>query len=251
VHTVIEKVLGRVLVGAVVMFGVWVIYLSLTSVASYRNLIREDRFIEYASSILWFLAAICLLVAMVYAKRRGTRLWPYWILLLFFIACGGEEISWGQRIFNIETPEALKAVNVQDETNVHNIGSISIFSNSFFLVALGFFFVLPYLAKRKPTVGQFLEKRSFPLPGRFAVYIFVISIVIWLIIGIRFGTLGFHPFSIYPEHYYNQSDDEIFEPLAAYSFFAFSIFEAMRLRGKTGVATARAAPETKVINNKV
>ena len=32
-----------------------------------------------------------------------------------------EEISWGQRIFDIDTPEALKEVNVQKEINIHNL----------------------------------------------------------------------------------------------------------------------------------
>lgn len=33
----------------------------------------------------------------------------------------GEEISWGQRIFDFATPENLAAVNVQNEFNFHNI----------------------------------------------------------------------------------------------------------------------------------
>jgi len=37
----------------------------------------------------------------------------------FFIA--GEEISWGQRIFGWRTPEALEAINAQQEISVHNI----------------------------------------------------------------------------------------------------------------------------------
>lgn len=39
----------------------------------------------------------------------------------FFVA--GEEIAWGQHIFGWSTPEALEAVNVQQETTLHNISS--------------------------------------------------------------------------------------------------------------------------------
>lgn len=39
----------------------------------------------------------------------------------FFIA--GEEIAWGQQIFGWSTPEALEAVNVQQETTLHNIST--------------------------------------------------------------------------------------------------------------------------------
>jgi hypothetical protein len=50
-------------------------------------------------------ATLCLMIAL------GT----------FFVA--GEEIAWGQHIFGWSTPEALEAVNVQQETTLHNISS--------------------------------------------------------------------------------------------------------------------------------
>jgi hypothetical protein len=36
----------------------------------------------------------------------------------------GEEASWGQHYFGWSTPEALAAVNAQEETNIHNIHGI-------------------------------------------------------------------------------------------------------------------------------
>jgi hypothetical protein len=36
----------------------------------------------------------------------------------------GEEISWGQRIFGWETPEALEEINRQGETTLHNIQGV-------------------------------------------------------------------------------------------------------------------------------
>jgi hypothetical protein len=51
------------------------------------------------------IGALCLLIAL------GS----------FFVA--GEEIAWGQHIFSWSTPEALAAVNVQQETTLHNISS--------------------------------------------------------------------------------------------------------------------------------
>ena len=41
---------------------------------------------------------------------------------MFFIAFG-EEISWGQRILGIETPESLEGINDQGETNLHNLST--------------------------------------------------------------------------------------------------------------------------------
>jgi len=48
-----------------------------------------------------------------------------WIMLV--TAAGvyftGEELSWGQQLFNWETPEKIQAINDQNETNLHNISS--------------------------------------------------------------------------------------------------------------------------------
>jgi hypothetical protein len=35
--------------------------------------------------------------------------------------CLGEEISWGQRVFDWSTPESISELNAQNETNIHNI----------------------------------------------------------------------------------------------------------------------------------
>ena len=40
--------------------------------------------------------------------------------IVFFVGLG-EEISWGQRILNIETPEAIKEINAQGELTIHNL----------------------------------------------------------------------------------------------------------------------------------
>jgi hypothetical protein len=44
-----------------------------------------------------------------------------WILASIYFA--GEEISWGQWIFQWETPETLAEINKQKETNLHNTSS--------------------------------------------------------------------------------------------------------------------------------
>ena len=51
--------------------------------------------------------------------RKLTILWcvVYGLGCIYFL---GEEISWGQHLFGWETPDAWKALNDQDETNLHN-----------------------------------------------------------------------------------------------------------------------------------
>ncbi len=48
-----------------------------------------------------------------------------WIMLVTAagVYIAGEELSWGQQLFNWETPEKIQAINDQNETNLHNISS--------------------------------------------------------------------------------------------------------------------------------
>jgi len=61
-------------------------------------------------------------ISLVLACRLGG------LARLFFLLCtigafviAGEEMSWGQWIFHWATPEPLAAVNLQNETNLHNL----------------------------------------------------------------------------------------------------------------------------------
>ena len=61
--------------------------------------------------------------------RRGERVGGIklriWVVLVT-AACvyfAGEEISWGQHLFNWQTPELIGRINDQQETNLHNVSS--------------------------------------------------------------------------------------------------------------------------------
>lgn len=82
---------------------------------------REDGVIEYASASIFL---VCSLLSAALAFRRRSRNRPYGILVLFafvFFAMCGEEISWGQRILEVETLDVFKGGNVQNENNLHNM----------------------------------------------------------------------------------------------------------------------------------
>ena len=220
-------VVGNLLIILVCAFGMYMIALAFFDPEGYYALIREDGPVEYASAVFWIAAALLLFLSMLLNRKRRSsfslRVLPHFLLAIFFIVCAGEEISWGQRILDLQTPDFLKAVNVQNEITLHNIASISVFSNAFFLGTLVFFLLIPYIESRNALWQKFSEYYSLPVASRHVVIVFCISLLIWVVIGIRFGTLGFHPFSFYVEDYYNQMDDEIFECLVAYSFFCYGV----------------------------
>ena len=217
--------LSAVLAGFAAAMGVVFIALALFGVDAYQSLIAEDGMVEYGSFAFWALAALAGVFGLA-RKREQSKAQRIvaCLLILFFVVCAGEEISWGQRIVGFEGPKELIAINKQQETNLHNIGSISVFSNAFFLLTLGFFLVLPRLAdSRGSRPNGLLQHLPVVSPGARRVYL--IGFCVWLIIGLRFGTLGFHPFTLWG--YYTQMDDEIFELFAAYSFFAFSLLDSL------------------------
>ncbi len=79
-----------------------------------------------------------------------------------FLFAAGEEISWGQRIFEIDTPDALVDANRQQETNLHNLG-ISGFDEYrlFTLFWYPYVLLLPALAALLPAVRH-LTMRLLP-----------------------------------------------------------------------------------------
>jgi len=226
-----EKEIGSILLILFVVVGIAIMYYAVFDIEHYEFIMQEDYLVEYGSALFWLLAAVIVLIQsliLLFNKPNKYQLVINMVLIIFFIICAGEEISWGQRIFKFPTPEFLKVINVQNETTLHNIGSISIFSNGFFLVSLIFFLYIPFLIKRNSSVKNVLYFINFPIPTRFATYVFIASLFVWIFLGLRFGTLGFHPFSFYPENYYSQMDDEFFEFFAAYSYFCFSLLNSTK-----------------------
>ena len=227
----LEKEIGSILLIMFVIVGIVIMYYAVFDVEHYEFIMQEDYLVEYGSALFWLLAAVIILIqtlVLLFRKPNKYQLIINLVLIIFFIICAGEEISWGQRIFKFPTPEFFKLINVQDETTLHNIGSISIFSNGFFLVSLLFFLYIPFLVKKNSSVKNVLYFLQFPIPARFATYVFIASLFVWIFLGLRFGTLGFHPFSFYPENYYSQMDDEFFEFFAAYSYFCFSLLNSTK-----------------------
>lgn len=89
-------------------------------------LIKEERPLEGAGELGLLLCSILCLLLWRRERRVGGPKWRMLSLLglafLFFVAFG-EEISWGQRIFGWGTPDSLKSLNDQGETNLHNLST--------------------------------------------------------------------------------------------------------------------------------
>lgn len=130
--------------------------------------IREDMFFESLTAI----ALLCISITFILIFRKDSkqetskaskiRKIGYLITALIFFIGAGEEISWGQRIFKIETPESIAAINTQEEITLHNIKFLS--RNGildpgqlFTLFMLGYTLGVPVLSLLSKRIRQFFE----------------------------------------------------------------------------------------------
>jgi hypothetical protein len=146
----------------------------------------EDGFIEWLTVFgLVLCAGAC--------GYRVVTLWgqkkPLFIAVLAFMTAvflfgAGEEISWGQRILNIETSEFFEQHNAQGEMNLHNLRVNGVKINKIiFAKGLGIAFLL-YLAvltplyRKKAAVRRFLDRLAFPVPQNYQIIAYVLVLLI-------------------------------------------------------------------------
>lgn len=84
------------------------------------SLIDEDWIVEWLQVIMFAIAALLFILTGIGLKANA---YIRSILLILGLAClflVGEELSWGQRLFDNNALSFLKKYNAQNETNLHN-----------------------------------------------------------------------------------------------------------------------------------
>ena len=121
--------------GFTLLLGAWFVlaYYSLTLGVDWAAyLFPEDHFFENLGAVSLFLASLISLFVFWRAVRQGSgRVHPlrsalYLGMALLFFFVGGEEISWGQRIFHIPEPPALAAQSPQQDLTLHGLTAVEI-----------------------------------------------------------------------------------------------------------------------------
>lgn len=134
--------------------------------------VPEDGFLENFTAVMLFAAgavAVWRLIMRGRGKSRSFFVTTSVIALLAFFGAG-EEISWGQRIFDWQSGEFFTTHNAQGETNLHNltVGDLKInrllFGSLLTLGVLFYFLLLPVLFTRVPRIQRFLDGLHIPVP---------------------------------------------------------------------------------------
>ena len=114
------------------------------------DLIRKETWPFYRSGIFikcgmeLIGATLCCYAALVNRKKhRPTTLLCLLLAIILFLMAG-EELSWGQRIFNWKTPELIATYNIQKETNFHNLAT-QLFQNTLYFGGWILLVLLPLL----------------------------------------------------------------------------------------------------------
>ena len=150
---------------------------------------EEDGLVENLTALGLFAAAIVVIVKLWRARgESGFRTFCHVLFALMLIFGAGEEISWGQRIFNIESSEFFLEHNAQGETNLHNmvIGDTKINKLIFGQILTAFlaiyFLILPFLYTSYNWVTRFIDRFGIPVPHLHQSLVFSIAYVLTLII---------------------------------------------------------------------
>ena len=208
----------RIYVSAgVVLLGFVGFLLHWTNRPVLERLCEESGLVESFTALLYFLAA----GAFVYAnwKRRFRNVWLWGYALLFFMIAG-EEISWGQSVLGFAAPQALAEINVQGETNLHNIEGIHGMIRALGLViVLGICYAVPLSDRFLPPFLKLYVRLRHPVFPLWATGIVTVAILMMVLPRLCMGTEVFEL-------------DELGEFFLAVAFliFADSVLHARRTR---------------------
>ncbi len=163
----------------------------------------EDGFVEWITSLTLF-GTFCFSIHRLVTAHRLFDYRGKFILLLVAVVClfgAGEEISWGQRVFDIETPAAMVERNAQKELNLHNLTfewngkevkiNRLIFGRGLALALVFYLLVLTPLYHRRQYVRRLVDAWAIPLPQTHHVvaYLTVVAVVELLVDSSKRGEM--------------------------------------------------------------
>jgi hypothetical protein len=149
--------------------------------------IREDGFVEWLTFGEVLMASIFSFV-MAHAfslSEPGSAAKKVWIFIGFLFLFGAmEEISWGQRLLGIESPEWFLKHNAQGETNIHNlvIGGVKInklvFGKILTILVGVYLIVVPLLYRFNGRFKDFINRWGIPIPQNYQLLLFITVILL-------------------------------------------------------------------------
>lgn len=188
----------------------------------------ENGVVESATAIFFIAASVVFFMCF----RSTKNLLLLGMAFLMFVAAG-EELSWGQHIFNFATPAALDKVNVQHEFNFHNLeffngvykgGKIKSWYQRLFdinilfrLFCVGFGILIPMFF--------YYVKKHIKVPAKIQMPVMPVTIGVFFFINWAvFYSLKYYILPRGKSFDYYSTPAEIFEMIAAFTFFIAALY---------------------------
>jgi len=161
--------------------------LSFTDKEYYENSFAvEDGIIEYGTALMLFISAIIMAFRFFRIGRGQSFKWKLTVVVLaiLFIFAAGEEISWGQRIFGVESSEFFKDNNAQQEMNLHNlvVGETKInkliFSKMLTSILVIYLIILPVLFNKISWIKDLVTDFAIPVVKYHHTVVFILMTIV-------------------------------------------------------------------------
>ena len=167
------------------------IYFANTDATYFESVyVKEDGFVEYSTAFLLFCIGMLSLSRITFLRKYKNLLWLLGTLFftVVFLFGAGEEISWGQRIFNFDSSNYFIENNTQQETNLHNmvVGETKInkliFSQLLTLIMVLYLLVLPVLFRKVSWIKNLVNRFAIPVVNwHHSIYFLLITASLLLI----------------------------------------------------------------------
>jgi hypothetical protein len=171
------------LVGLSIVTGYILLFMD---VKLFERFTVEDGLVEWLTVLGLLLGAFTCFRRVVILRRTRPAVFLIFLVLmglvLFFGA--GEEVSWGQRLFGIQSPAYFKEHNAQGETNIHNLLVDGVKLNRIIFtillaIVLGLYIVVvPLLYKRKNWMRRLVDHFGVPLPQPYQIVAFLLMFLL-------------------------------------------------------------------------
>lgn len=155
----------------IIIFGLGIYYANTNLQYFDEVYTKEDGFAEYGTAFLLFCSSLLLFLRFFKLFKSKKGLWKIGIFFMavVFLFGAGEEISWGQRIFNVESSEYFLENNAQGETNLHNmvvdgkkVNKI-IFSQLLTLILVIYLIITPILYRKFKGIKNLANMFAVPI----------------------------------------------------------------------------------------
>lgn len=150
----------------------------------YYQLTSEDGLVEWATFFCLFISSVISLNIAFAHYKEHRKIHPFFaIFFLFNLLAGFEEISWGQRLFQMESGEFFNTYSDQKEINLHNTfqGIVGIKTKHIALAVLFVYgVVLPWKSAAGTLNWKIIKQKYLVIPPVFLLPAFILATLLML-----------------------------------------------------------------------